>query len=35
VIASASTVGRERSEQYFEEAFADHAGRLARVITGR
>jgi uncharacterized phosphosugar-binding protein len=35
VIASESTVGRERSEQYFEEAFADHAGRLARVITGR
>jgi uncharacterized phosphosugar-binding protein len=34
VLASRSTVGPDRAAQLFDEAFADHAGRLARVIAG-
>jgi uncharacterized phosphosugar-binding protein len=34
VITSASVVGRERAEGLFAEAYAEHARRLARALTG-
>ena len=32
VLASAAVVGRERSAALFEEAYAEHARRLAKVL---
>ncbi len=34
VLASASTVGEERSTAAFDDAYRDHARRLARALTG-
>ena len=35
VLTSPVLVGRERSRELFDEAYAEHAKRLARVLTGR
>jgi uncharacterized phosphosugar-binding protein len=34
VLTSAALVGRERSNQLFDEAYADHARRVAGVLRG-
>jgi uncharacterized phosphosugar-binding protein len=34
VLTSAALVGRERSRQLFDEAYAEHARRIARVLRG-
>jgi uncharacterized phosphosugar-binding protein len=34
VLTSAALVGRERSDQLFDAAYADHARRIARVLRG-
>jgi uncharacterized phosphosugar-binding protein len=35
VLTSRVLVGRERSRQLFEDAYAEHARRLAAVLAGR
>jgi uncharacterized phosphosugar-binding protein len=34
VLTSAALVGKDRSEELFDEAYAEHARRLARVLRG-
>jgi uncharacterized phosphosugar-binding protein len=34
VLTSAALVGRERSDQLFDQAYADHARRVAGVLRG-